>query len=223
MKAQAELVEGIVLTTKDLLQGKFIATLFTKEKGVIQVLCYGKKHAFFQAPFPYIKASVQKKKSDFFWMQEATFLKAFSASTYDNFQYAAKMAKILLDTQLPLYKTERLYLLFHSYLKKLSSSSYALHLWLSFQLKVLLYEGVFLLEDLCSECKEPALGIDEGRPVCLFHASKSSFCFNTKEWEAMKILAKSKLFSELITATIDNSLEKKIESMCCYLFKEGQW
>ncbi len=223
MKEEMELVEGIVLRTKDLLQGKFLAHLFTREKGIIQAICFGKKYAFLQSPFPTIQGKVTRKKSDLFWLQEADFLQGFTTHDYDSFQYAAKMAKAILDTQMPLKKAEGLYLLFQSYLKKMTLSSSPLHLWLSFQLKLLLHEGVFLLNDTCSKCEAKATAIEEGNSLCLFHASKSAFCFNAKEWEAMKILAKSKLFSELTQANIEDRLQEKIESICFYLFKEGQW
>jgi DNA repair protein RecO len=211
--------EGIVLKTKTLMQGKFIATIFTKEEGIITCHCFSKKHALLQSAFPWIYFAANKSSSDLFFIQDiCQYKQLLLDNSLDALLEAASMAKVILTTQLPHKTSLSLYQLFLTYMKKLSYSENPHLLSLSFVLKTLLIEGIFRLETVCVTCENKASAIENGMSVCLSHASKSSFCFNAKEWEQMGNLAFVKQFSQLEKLQITEALERKIKQMFIHLY-----
>lgn len=219
-----ENIEGVVLSTKDLLQGKFLATCFTKEKGLITSLCYGKKHAFFQSAFPLVSMTIKAGSSDIFFVEESSFIRSFlSQNDYDALLYGAKMGKAILQSQFPHRKSQELYSLFIRYLEKVANFSMPMNLWLSFLLKLLSFEGIFSLQKSCHFCSKEAQAIEEGSSVCLSHATKSSFCFNANEWELLSILTYARQFSFLEDITPKEALKKKIENLFSLITENRIW
>ncbi|MBI3901127.1 MAG: DNA repair protein RecO [Chlamydiia bacterium] len=182
-----EKVEGICLQETSYLEKSRILKVFTKECGLIGII--EKRSKATLTPFSLGEWIIKKGKGDLYALQDASLLDPLLhlRSSYETLMRAGKMTQDLLYSQLPEKSAPSLYLLFLSYLKRVAQFEKPAVLSASFQLKLLLHEGLFLLEP------------------------KSFPQFSLSEWEVILSLCRTPTFSELNRLIFPNDLEKKID------------
>lgn len=209
--------EGITLKSTAYGENK-ILTIFSEEMGIISLTASGlllKKFTILTNPFCISTFTYKKSKGDIFYLTDGKLLDhlLFLRSSLAFLQTAATLAKCILDSQLPNKKAPLLYRLLKTYLQKIDTLPKD-KLITSFQLKVLLHEGVIDAKKECNICKKAiAHYIKDGESVCLEHTSHPSFFFSLQEKEAMQKLIFLKNFTQLHEIDFTKDFSKKINAL----------
>lgn len=182
-----EKIEGICLQAIPYLEKGRILKVFTLQSGLTTL--FWKKGAAPLSPFCHAECVVKKGKGEMHTLVEASLLDPFleMRNSYASLIKAGKIAKDLLRSQLLGKSTPALYLLLLSYFKKIGTFSNPAILSTSFQLKLLLHEGLLLLEK-------------EYLPL-----------FDQEEFLIMKNLGCLPTFSQLSQVLLPTALEEKID------------
>src|SRR3990167_5842046 len=183
-----EKTEGICLQETPYLEKGKILKVFTKESGLLSVM--EKRKASHLTPFCLGEWVLRKGRSEIYTLIEGSLLDPFLhlRNSYETLVRAGQLTQDLLRSQLPGKSAPSLYLLFLSYLKKLGQFQNPALLSTSFQLKLLLHEGLFLLEP------------------------QSFPQFSLQDWEVIFPLCYAPTFTELSRIPLSPSLEEKINA-----------
>ncbi len=177
-----------------------ILKIFTKDLGVISVIVKNliKKGSYLQtltSPLALGEFHLIKRQSDLYVLKEATLIDGYFEIRQDlkKLEAACIILKSLLKSQFLEKSSDALFQLTTSYLRKMKTLKNPTTLALSFQLKLLNFEGLY------PEKKE-----DLSSP------------FSEIEWLTAECLCHAKKFETLENLEIDAELEIKI----CSLFEE---
>jgi DNA repair protein RecO len=143
-----EKTEGILLQTHPYLGSKKVLKIFSQKLGMITLFSSQRKYSGLTCPFLIAEWVFRRGRKEMHTLMDGSLTDDLSGLK-ENFQRlfaAGQMAKDLLATQLPEKQSEALYALTSAYLKKLTHCPYPDTLLASFQLKLLLHEGLFPTE-----------------------------------------------------------------------------
>lgn len=214
-----ETTEGILLQTIPYLGNTRILKVFTQKSGLETFLAKGvnkKSWTLFTTPFCLAEWVVRPSKSEMATLIDASLLDSLSElkNDYTVLFFAGQIAKSLLSFQLPKKKSAELYTLLYAYFKKLSLFEDPEVLVASFQLKILLWEGLLSLQPLCSLCSKEAAFLEKGESLCSLHATfNRSHSFTKEEWDTLFLLAYGKKFSLLQESRLSTEIKKKISEL----------
>lgn len=186
--------EGIVLRSLEYKERQRIITLFTKKSGLTTLIIKGlspkKPHLMaLSTPFCIAEFHYLTGRSEIHHFQDATLLNNLSSlrTSFAHLRAAGEMASSILSSQLPEKKTPSLYRLLKAYFLHLHAFPEPFLLSTSFQLKLLLHEGLLSLT----------------RPPSLF---------TTQEWKTLLPLAVAKHFSVIPSTPLPSDLIEKLKS-----------
>ena len=186
--------EGITLRSIEYKERQRILTLFTKECGLVSLIIKGlspKKPLLLTLSTPFCIADFHylKGRSDLHHFQDATLTDPLTSlrTSFSHLTAAGEMASAILSSQLPEKKSPSLYLLLKAYFLHLHAFPEPPLLSVSFQLKLLLHEGLLSLT----------------RPPSLF---------STHEWKTLLPLAVAKHFSVIPTTPLPTNLIEKLKN-----------
>jgi DNA repair protein RecO len=154
---------------------------------------------------------LKKRSSEIYSIQDAFILdeNLHLRKDFNFLNLASQMAKSILNFHFPQKKTNNIYLLLKSYLKKLIINPDALYL--SFLLKLLHSEGLLNLKTQCSICKDFAVSINNGESLCSNHKNEYSFEFSKDDFKKLFILCYSKSFTMLKDIDVSKDLKQKVD------------
>jgi DNA repair protein RecO (recombination protein O) len=174
-----------------------ILKVFTKEAGVISVIVkkLKRKETFWQtvtSPLARGEFHLTRRQSDLYTMNEASLIDAHFEIRNDlnKLDAACSILRAILFSQFPEKASPELYHLTTLYLKKLKTFNSPSILSLSFQMKLLNYEGLF--PETKEECLSP---------------------LSSDEWLILECLCHAKTFDLLESLTISSDLERKITEL----------
>lgn len=211
--------EGIILSSIKYRDYDQIATLFSREEGVLPLLikrAYGKSEGYGTKTAPFVKAEhlFSKGKGELFLSREISTIcyHLELRATAAHLEAASQLARMVLHSQMPAKAAPELYDLFSYYLKAMGTFSAPAMLVASFRLKLLRHEGLFGVRPFCSVCQCP---LDNhyfflGESFCHVHAQMGSIHLTPEESAAFYTLSFSRSLAELEALSSDPTLEKKI-------------
>ncbi len=187
--------EGVILKIVPYLDSAKIIKIFTKDLGIISVWDKKKKPCFSLSPLVHAEFSLKKKEtSDFFFLQDHTFLSAFEGirrelSLIKAFSHMAKGIFFLQR------EDSQLFSLFLFLLKKLEKGKNPSAIIASFYIKMLHHEGLLHLNKTCLRCENKASSLHKGESLCKSHSPNAGFSHS--DWQALFTLLSAKQFSEI--------------------------
>jgi len=187
-------MEGIVLKSTPFGDTGRIITIYTQDSGVVSAILrrIGQKNLTLQNATSVLSLSefhLVKGKGDLYRFQDASLIDNFLElrNHFDKLTAAGNILKCIQKTQIPENPSPALYLLLKTYLYNMKTSENPENLYLSFQLKLLQYEGVFSPQR-------------EHSPVF----------FTQEEWELVKNLSFAKSFTNLSVLKTPKNFNKKL-------------
>ena len=167
-------MDAIVLKSTPYEEDSKILKIFTKEAGLLSVIVkkLGRKGSFWQtatSPLSRGEFHLTRKRSDLYTVQEVSLIDSYIdiRSDLTKLEAACTILRALLTSQYPEKASPNLYHLTIVYLKKLKTFTQPPLLALSFQMKLLNFEGLF------SETKDPGFSDEERLTLeCLAHAKQ---------------------------------------------------
>ena len=216
-----EKTEGIVLKAIPFKENDRILSLFTPDRGVMSLYVRGlskKKPALVNLTTPLCRAEYhfRKGRSDLYRFIDGTILDLHlpMRRSYHHLEYAGKMLQAILKAQMPGKKSEGLYYLLISYLKKLSDLSFPETLWVSFELKLLKYEGLLAIHETCLSCgKEKASHISNGESRCTKCSDPMSLSLSDLDWKTLQVLSHTRTFDPFLNLELSSSLTQAIDAL----------
>lgn len=222
MTKQSKRTEGMVLHLLPFGDYDQIATIFTRENGVIKLIIKGgmshkrQKNAplsaLTRAEFVYTVGRGELHTS-----QEITPLERYHHHnrSFAHLETACAMVQALRQSQLLEKPAPMLYELLLLLLKGLENSDQP-RTWLSaFLLKILRHEGVVDQFDTCSHCETPLKNVyvSQGEAFCELHIPLLALVFSDEEAHFLRLLLETRRVSELNTLTICEDLHTKINNL----------
>lgn len=218
--------EGIILRAIPFQEFHRILTVFTSESGLIKVFVsnFGQssaaKNNFFQ-PFSRIEIILTKGKGDLYYYKDGTLIENYYTRCLPELANhylhgAAGIAKALLLSQLAGKAAPKLFLLLDAYLKNLATSGASQSLISSFQLKLLVHDGLLSTETCCSECSKelPSLRIAAcGGFYCQEHAPANSFSLSEAESKMLLLLTTSRSLAEITAQDLQANFSSKVSHL----------
>lgn len=216
-----EKTEGIVLKAIPFKENDRILSLFTPDQGVMSLYVRGlskKKPALVNLTTPLCRGEYlfRKGRSDLYRFIDGTILDLHLPlrRSYCHLEYAGKMLQAILKSQMPGKSAKNLYHLLASYLKKLSEASFPETLWASFALKLLKYEGLLAVDEICLSCKENvASHISEGESRCEKCTTSMGFSFSNLDWKTLQVLSHVRSFDPLLKLELPSSLIRAVDAL----------
>ncbi|MDX8431234.1 MAG: DNA repair protein RecO [Candidatus Algichlamydia australiensis] len=151
--------EAIVLRTTAYGERKNILTLFSKEGGLLSTSSYIslKKRGYLSA-LCRCNFLLTRKTSELYTLKDVTPLDLYTEirSNYDKLNCAGYWLKTLLRSQLPSKPSPLLYQLLICYLEELKTTSEVSQIKMSFLLKVLKHEGLYMPSRFFTEAQKLA-------------------------------------------------------------------
>lgn len=142
-------MEGIILDSIGFEDYHRIITFYNPEKGIIKIFVknaskYAAKYSYLK-PLCKVDLIINEGKRDLYYFQEGRFIKNFleSINHYEQIHIGTCLIKSLLTTQFSNEASKEVYLLFEVLLSALSLSKKTENLLRCFQIKILIYEGLF--------------------------------------------------------------------------------
>lgn len=175
------------------------------------------------APSPLTRAefSYIKRKSDLFPCRDMDILNPHLSLRQDltKLEASCDILQAILASQWPGKPASDLYRLLCTYLEKMPLAADPFVISSSFRLKILKYEGLLKISNLCSVCgtlMTTHSHLSAGEFLCSLHAPTLAMSFSPEEIFILEHLADCPYFSQLATATIPPYLTTQIK----HLFKE---
>ena len=195
-------MDAIVLKSTPYEEDSKILKIFTKEAGLLSVIVkkLGRKGSFWQtatSPLSRGEFHLTRKRSDLYTVQEVSLIDSYIdiRSDLTKLEAACTILRALLTSQYPEKASPNLYHLTIVYLKKLKTFTQPPLLALSFQMKLLNFEGLF------SETKDPG--------------------FSDEEWLTLECLAHAKQFDLLESLTVSSKLQNQASDLFAMRIAEG--
>ncbi len=170
-------MDAIVLKATPYEEDGKILKIFTAEVGVASVIVkkLKRKETFWQtvtSPLARGEYHLTRRRSDLYTLGEASLIDAHFEirNDFNKLDAACTILRAILTSQYPEKPSPELYLLTITYLRKLKTFKDPLLLALSFQMKLLNYEGLF--PETKDELESPITSNDWLILECLCHAKK---------------------------------------------------
>lgn len=183
-----------------------IVTVFTKEKGLIQLFARGArrlKNSFrtLVQPLQLIEIDYFQRKSSLFSLQEGYIIQAFPyiRNSYDHLEAAFAILSILKSELEPEQASPLLFELIYRYFTHFFETKKPLFFSLSFALKLLKHEGKLNSCLACQSCNSPILegGYCEGDWFCNQHMKSYSIPLSISEVKLIKAALFIRSFGQL--------------------------
>lgn len=205
-----EKIEGLLLQTIPYLGEQKILKVLTSSQGLLSFLA---KKGTYQ-PFSIAEWVYIVKQKELLPLKEVTPTNHSLELRKDfaTLSAAGSIGRAILHSQWP-GKGGGLYALTTAYLQRLPLFSHPETLVSSFQLKLLLHDGLLAIQTQCSECSEKASSLHQGESLCNTHKTVNSFVFTESEWEVLNVLTFTRQFKDLQATLIEISLKEKIEQL----------
>jgi DNA repair protein RecO len=206
--------QGILLQVIPYLGNGRILKVFTADAGLIALMAKKSSLAHF-TPFCIAEWVYRKKQNEMFTLMEGSLIDSFLSlrQSYEALTAAGSIAQDLIHTQLPGRSSPGLYSLLSSYFKKILDFERPAVLAASFQVKLLLHEGLLALQSSCAYCDREAAFLSQGESVCPTHANAFAIGFSNSEWQILNRLAYARQFSLLQQIDCLPSLNEKISTL----------
>lgn len=206
--------QGVVLQAIPYLDKGRILKVFSRESGMVSLMAK-KKTLPSLAPFCIAEFVYKTRQSDLGMLIDASLIDSLVdlRKSYEILTTAGSMAQDLLRSQLPGKASPGLYDLLCSYFKKLPEFHNPDVLSASFQLKLLLHDGLLALADECALCGKPASVLMQGESFCPEHAPFLMLTHSENDWRTLHHLAFARQFSILQNTDLSKSLKEKIRSL----------
>lgn len=186
-------MDAIVLKATPYEEDGKILKLFTREAGLLSVIIkkLGRKASYWQtvtSPLARGEFHLTRRQSDLYTLGDVSLIDAHYEirNHLDKLDAACSILRAILTSQYPEKASPELYLLTTTYLKKLKTFHDPAILALSFQMKLLNYEGLF-----------PETIEEFGKPL------------SADEWLILECLCHAKKFDLLESITLTSSLKDK--------------
>lgn len=210
-----EKTEGLLLQTTAYLGQKKILKILTPHKGYISCITQKKSLKGFTDPFLIAEWVYQDKGRDLHSLTDASLLDDLLQirSSYTALQVAGKIAACILRIAFAGKSEPILYSLSTAYFRKVSLYAHTPSFVASFQLKLLLHEGLLALQDQCSICKQTATSFSFHESYCWRHTTNMQHSFTKEQWSLIQLLMFSKSFQEIQSIQLESRLEEKIDRL----------
>ncbi len=207
--------EGILLSASTYLERQKILKVFTSQEGLITLFAKKTSFASLYSPFLIGEWVYEQKTTDLYLLKDASLIQDLSdlRQNYAALLSAGKIAQNLLKSQLNGKPSPLLYALTAKYFEKLQTFPKPENLAASFDLKLLLHEGLLNLQETCSSCTSFATHLNEGESVCSMHRTAGSIGFSKEEWQSLYALACSRRFEDLEKIILTENLKEKIRDV----------
>jgi DNA repair protein RecO len=209
-------IEGINLKNVFFEDKKCILTILTQEEGLMHFMIQGlsqkKSHLFaLISPLNRVQLTYCCSNADWHYIKDGVILDEYTPlkASWDFLALSGLLCKTLCDTLLPKGKNPKIYLLLHGLLQNLSQSSYPSSLASHFLFKILSWEGLADLANIC-RCNTPSFGMQRGESLCSSCKNPSfPWDFLGDEWLKILELFQSTSFSRLGKIPSDEAFFKK--------------
>jgi len=217
-------VEGITLFSYPLKEKSKIIKVYTLEKGLLSFVAnhISRKNSemiSFCSPCTYSEIVYIDKNRALLNTKEITIKNLYLAlrDSFEKLEAAICIAKSTLLSQQENKQNQTLFNLIERYLTKVTSSVNPIAYASSFQLKLLLLEGLLNLTFKCSTCDAPSRVISKGECFCNKHCY-DGIAFEDHELKKLFQLATAKKFSEINNIQVDKNLKQKIQNLFLQIF-----
>ena len=213
---QEERTLGIVLRSLDYKDSQRIITVFTPI-GLLSFIVKGitRRTSLLALTTPF-------SEGEFIFRRSRSDLLSFLDGTVNDnhlplrqrlssLETAGSLAHAILSSQLDGKSSTDLYQLFRFYLKQVPSFESPSSLLASFQLKLLLHEGLLALSSQCNRCSKESVFLSKGESLCSAHPLEEGFQFSPEEWTLLLQLEQAKQFSALRALVLTTPLCQKID------------
>ncbi len=197
-----ETLEGIVLRSVALQEGRCILTLFTPQEGLASVatprtFAHEMRLASATALLSRSEFCCRKGNSDIYRLREAHQIESFDGlrTQFAKISAAGELLHLILRSQLSGRPAPLLYELMLAYLRRLTSSQHPLALVISFQLKLLKHEGLFAWTH------------------ALPRTMQELASFTEDDWLNLGLLTGSRSFTEIEAVSVTPPLGEKVSAL----------
>lgn len=207
-------MEGIVLKAIDFRERQRIVTIFTPDEGLITVFISrispkNPERINLSTPLTRADWQVKVRKNDLWSLQDASILDLHLPlrQNFDRLQAARLMIERVLKTQLPHKPAPKLYALFKTFLKSLTTTENPALLELTFALKLMRHEGLLSLSANCSSCeKNLSFHFAFGENFCTSCAPPNATALTPDQWKQMMKLLSMRSFKNLEAEPLEKTL-----------------
>jgi len=215
---QSSQCEGIVLQSLNFQDYDKIITVFSYEEGVLKFHMKGASRSASSRlstnPLTCAEFTYTKGRGDLLMCREIAVKESFLKlrQSLPMLEAAMDMLQVLIQSQLPHKPAPKLYQLLKWCLNKLAFSKDPHFLAASFRLKLLIHDGLLMLQNRCTTCGESIseLYIAQGETFCLQHAPTKHFHFNNEENALLAHLLNYQSFAEIALRELPPILREKI-------------
>jgi len=216
--------EGITLFSSSLKEKSRIIRVYTLERGLLSFVTnyISRKNSAmisFCSPCTYSEIIYMDKDRDLLNVKEITIKNLYLPlrDSFEKLEAAICIAKSTLTSQQENKPNSTLFNLIERFLTKISNAQNPLAYACSFQLKLLILEGLFDLSFKCSICNSSAKIISRGECFCSKH-SYDGITFEEGELKKLFQLSTAKKFSDIDKAQVEKSLKQKIQGLFLQIF-----
>ncbi len=216
--------EGITLFSYPLKEKSKIIKVYTLEKGLLSFVTnyISRKNLTmisFCSPCTYSEIIYIDKNKDLLTVKEITIKNLYLPlrDSFEKLEAAICIAKSTLTSQQENKPNDTLFNLIERYLTKISSAKNPIAYTCSFQLKLLILEGLLDLSFKCSVCESPSKIISRGECFCPKH-SYDGIAFEERELKELFQLSTAKRFSDIDKAQVGKNLKQKIQDLFLQIF-----
>lgn len=211
--------EGIILNTLLYRDYDVIATVFSRDYGIIKLFIKSslKKNGGFIEELTRAEFVYTASKSELMPCQEITLVQSSLRlrQQLGPLEAACDMLMAIQKSQYPLKPAPKIYQLMTNYLIQLPTFSNPEALRASFKLKLLRHEGLFTLQHNCKSCEKElhAYTFCHGAFFCSEHAPESGLHFSREEADILILLGFSQDYAQLNLASISSYFQTKINTL----------
>lgn len=211
--------EGIILNTLLYRDYDVIATVFSRDYGIIKLFIKSslKKNGGFIEELTRAEFVYTTSKSELMPCQEITLVQSSLRlrQRLEPLEAACDMLTAIQQSQYPLKPAPKLYQLMTNYLTQLPTFSSPEALRASFKLKLLRHEGLFALRHNCKGCDKElqAFTLCHGAFFCPEHAPETGLHFSCEEADILILLGFSQDYAQLSLAPISSYFQTKINTL----------
>ncbi|KIC73556.1 DNA repair protein RecO [Candidatus Protochlamydia amoebophila] len=224
MLSEFQTAEGIILKVIPFRDYDQIVAIFTKEAGLIKVLCKKSRNKKGGAkshytPLTKVELVYKEQKGEIFNCHEISILDFYRhlRTELNHLNAACDIIQLLYQTQLVGKPAPRLFTLTEIYLKKIPQTQFPDILTTSFRLKLLKHEGILAHPLVCSVCLQPLhqeAFFFRGEVFCRLHYPMGASYLHENEIDVLYQLLNCKNYQELTEITLFSQTKNKIERYC---------
>ncbi len=200
---QHHTTQAIILKNLLFQDKKSIVTAYTLEHGLCHFMTKGlsqkKSHLFaLTSPLMRVELHYKTSASEWLYLEDGRVLEDYVAlkQSWEVFNLAASLCKILNDTLLPRSANMKIFHLLCAFFPHLPHSKNPFGLTTHFLLKLLTFEGILKLSPTC-HCGKKAEGLQHGQSFCFSCKDpREPWAFDDEEFQEILTLIALKRYSE---------------------------